>query len=304
MSVAFFAASLLVAFVAGVVALAMPCCFSVLVPAYLAKSFDRVRGRLAMTSIFALGIAAILLPIAMGANELTAFLGVNHPLLFVVGGGFMVILGAATLGGFELVPQFRLEGDLTRRDAPSVFALGLFSGVASSCCAPVLIGVVVLTAVSSSLLQAGVIGAAYVGGMVFPLLVAALVWDRRGRTLSRALGGRLLTLRLGSRELSVHSSKLIAGLLFVAMGALTVALGVADRMIPVPGSELIGIYQHRMEVVLTDAFASPWVLGGILGAGALLVGYLLLRRSRAVPGGTGPGSGPPGRPAAGTDDET
>ncbi len=303
MTAAFFLASLLVAFVAGIVALAMPCCFSVLLPAYLAKSFDRVRGRLVMTGIFALGIAVILLPIALGANELTAFLGVNHPLLFVLGGGFMVVLGAVTLGGIEIVPQFRLEGDLQRRDAPSVFALGVFSGVASSCCAPVLLGVVVLTAVSGSLVQAGVVGTAYVMGMVFPLLVAATVWDRRGRRLTGALGGRRVTLRLGAREFSLHSSKLIAGLLFVGMGVMTVALGVADRMIPVPGSELLGIYQHRLEVVLTEAFSNPWVLGGLVAGGLGLLAYVLLRQLRWSRLRTGPRASSTGAAPTGTEDD-
>ena len=285
MTAAFFLASIVVGFIAGIVALAMPCCFSVLLPAYVAKSFDRARGRLMMTGVFATGIGAVLLPIAMGATALTAFLGVNHPLLFVLGGAFMIVLGLLTLWGMDLIPQLRFNAHLERKDVPSVFALGVFSGVASSCCAPVLIGVIVLTSISGSLFQAGVIGLAYVLGMVFPLLVAATLWDRRGQRLGLALRGRLLLIRLGSKEWTIHSSKFIAGVLFVAMGVATVALGVLDRMLPIPGSQLIGIYQTQLEQGLTQAFSTPMALVLILVAIAVPAALLLLRRRPSLGGG-------------------
>lgn len=289
MSLAFFAASLIVAFLAGVVALAMPCCFSVLLPAYVAKSFDRVRGRLKMTGIFTAGLATILLPIGLGADALTTFLGLNHPLLFMLGGAFMIVLGLLALWGMELLPSARLSVDLERRDVPSVYALGVFSGVASSCCAPVLLGIVVLTSVSGSLLAAGAIGLAYVLGMVFPLLVAATLWDRRERRGAVLFRGRLLSFHLGRAEWEVHSSKLIAGGLFIGMGVVTVLLGTLDRMIAVPGSQLLGIYQVALERALTAALSTP--LGQFLlalvvagGVGAVLLGFVARRRSRVTGG--------------------
>lgn len=278
MSEAFFAASLVVAFIAGIVALAMPCCFSVLLPAYIAKSFDRTRGRLRMTGIFAIGIAAVLLPIAMGATALTSFLGIKHEILFVIGGVFMVILGLLTLWGMELIPQFQFDVDLQRKDASSVFALGLFSGVASSCCAPVLVGVIVLTSVSGGLLQAGIIGIAYVLGMVFPLLVAATLWDKKGDRWGNILRGRVLTFHWHGKEWTIHSSKFVAGALFIGMGLVTIALGATDRMITVPGSDLLGIYQTDLERALEGAFATFWVPLLILVAGAVLFLFLVRRR--------------------------
>src|SRR5229473_1510363 len=60
----------------------------------------------------------------------------------------------------------------------SVYTLGIFSGVASSCCAPVLAGVIALSSAVSSFWLALVLGSAYVFGMVAPLFVIALLWDR------------------------------------------------------------------------------------------------------------------------------
>lgn len=70
-----------------------------------------------------------------------------------------------------MLPQIRLPVNLKRTDTPSVFLLGVSSGVASSCCAPVLAGIVVLTALSASMVEAVFVGLAYLSGMVVPLLV-------------------------------------------------------------------------------------------------------------------------------------
>ena len=283
MSAAILFATILVAFVAGMVALAMPCCFTVLLPSYMAKSFATRSGRLGMTTIFGAGIGTVLLPIAMGVSYLSTFITVNHPLLFVVGGFFMIILGMLTLWGVSILPPMKVGVDLQRRDVPSVYVLGVFGGVASSCCAPVLAGVLVLTVISGTWLTALVVGLAYVVGMVFPLLVVAIAWDRKAVPTPRFLRGRLVGLRLFGFETEIHSSKLIAGGLFVAMGIVTIVLGVADRMLLNPGSEFFGIYQAALERNLSEVLSDPNLapLTGVVAAGLLVLGVLLTRRLRA-----------------------
>lgn len=281
MSAALFLAMIVVAFIAGIVALAMPCCFTVLLPSYMAKSFDTMSGRLGMTAVFGAGIATVLLPIAMGVSLLTTFITVNHPLLFVIGGFFMVVLGLLTLWGVALLPPMHRGVDLKRSDLPSVYALGVFGGVASSCCAPVLVGVLVLTVLSGTMLSALVVGLAYVIGMVFPLLVVALAWDRRAVPTPRFLRGRLVRLRLLGHETEIHSSKLIAGGLFLGMGVFTIVLGVLDRMLLTPGSDLFGIYQSSMESALIAAFSNPGFVLLAAGIAAAIVALVLLRELRS-----------------------
>ena len=123
---AFLAASVIVSFLAGIVALAMPCCFSVLLPSYLASAFKKRGAILGMTMVFALGVAAILLPIALGISALSSYIGLNHSLLFVVGGFFMLFLGAASLLGIQLIPMFSPNVDLGKSTVPTVFTLGVF----------------------------------------------------------------------------------------------------------------------------------------------------------------------------------
>ena len=69
---------------------------------------------------------------------------------------------------------------------------------ASACCAPVLAGVAVLSGAAASFPVALAIGAAYVGGMVAPLAVVALLWDKRRERATRLLTDRTVRLRFGN----------------------------------------------------------------------------------------------------------
>ena len=126
-------AYMIVAFVAGVVALAMPCCFSVLLPSYFAQSFKQKTRLVGMTIIFSLGIATVMLPIALGIVAIAQTITANHNLVFVVGGFIMIILGFWTLWGQGMLPQLNLPVNLKRNDVGSVYTLGIFSGAATSC---------------------------------------------------------------------------------------------------------------------------------------------------------------------------
>ena len=86
------------------------------------------------------------------------------------------------------LPSFLRTPDTAKGDGASFFALGVFSGIASSCCAPVLVGVMTLSALAGSPAGGVALGLAYVFGMVFPLFVMALVWDVTG--LAQQAAGR------------------------------------------------------------------------------------------------------------------
>ena len=275
-------AYVIVAYVAGVIALAMPCCFSVLLPSYFAQSFKQKTRLVGMTIVFSLGIATVMLPIALGVLAVAQTITGNHALIFVAGGFLMILLGFWTLWGQGILPQLSLPVNLNRNDVPSVYALGVFSGAATSCCAPVLAGVLVLAALSTSFLQSLLIGLTYVVGMVSPLFFAALTWEKYAASGQNPLRGRMIQHKYFGREFSIHSSKLIAGTMFMVMGTVTVALGLTGTMIPTPGSALIGVMQAQLADVLVKSFSNPGTSeAAALFSGALiLIGTLFLVRNR------------------------
>lgn len=255
-------ATVVAAFIGGVVALFAPCCISVMLPAYFATSFRRRRALVAMTFVFGLGVATVILPIAFGASALTRFIIGHHTIVFLAGAVLMIALGAAMIAGWKLplpMPGMRARPD---RGVGSVYALGAFSGAASACCAPVLAGVVALSGAAGSFAAAAVVGVAYVFGMVVPLFAIALLWDRYDWGNSRILKGRTFTLRAFGRSRAVHSTALVGGLLLMAMGALAAVLGLAGTAMPSDGwqAALSARLQHYGKVVLDRVDGLPgWV---------------------------------------------
>ncbi len=131
----FFGGSLVAATVAGMIALLAPCCISVMLPAYFASSFQNRRRLVAMTFLFRAGIATVILPIALGASALLQLINGGHTPLYIAGGLFMVALGLYTLAGGRIDLRSLGRGAGGGTGPAAVYSLGLFSGLASSCCA-------------------------------------------------------------------------------------------------------------------------------------------------------------------------
>ncbi|HSQ37638.1 MAG TPA: cytochrome c biogenesis CcdA family protein [Acidimicrobiia bacterium] len=243
----FFGTSLLAAFIAGSVALFAPCCIVFMFPAYLAAAVRNRRWRLVpFTLVFAAGLALVLVPVTLGVGLLTRPLLRYHAFIYTAGGLLMLAMAwfAATGKNWSL-PMLKGSPDLQRTDSAGVFALGVFSGAASSCCAPVLAGVVAMSAVAPSLPSAVFIGLAYVFGMVFPLLVMTLVWDRSGLRQSRRIRGRDIRWSLFGRKFRTNTINLVAA---VVMGA----MGLGFILLAVTGASLVSEAQTGAAAWIED----------------------------------------------------
>ncbi len=267
MTTVLFGGIVLASFLAGMVALFAPCCISVMLPAYFASSFATKRALVAMTFVYAAGLALVILPIALGAAALGSFTTAHHLYVYLAGGVLMIVLGAFMIGGgkFSLpLPGLRARQG---RGPLAVLSLGAFSGLASSCCAPVLAGVAALAGVSGSFSAALVLGVAYVFGMVFPLFLIALLWDRFNWGESRLLKGRRFERRAFGRTLSVHSTALASGLILVAMGVVVVVIAFRGNSMPSSGWQvsLSAHLQHYAHLVDHWATTLPsWISGSVL----------------------------------------
>lgn len=229
-----YSSSLAAAFLGGVLALFAPCCVVSLLPTFVGAALERGRLRLpAMAAIFAAGIAAVMLPIVLGVGLLGQLLAAQHRLIFFVVGLFLVLLALQVLSGRSWslpFPMLRLR--VSGSTPGGIFALGLTAGVASSCCAPVLAGIIALSALSSSVTGALGLGLAYVFGMVFPLLVAVLVWDRV-RPGSRSFVLRTRRMRL--RRWSLAWPDAAAGVMFLGIGILALLIAYTGQSTYLPG---------------------------------------------------------------------
>lgn len=210
-------ASLIAAFIAGVAALFAPCCVTVLLPAYFASIFREKRKIFLMTFIFFLGILTVFLPLGLGFSVLGQLFASYHRTIFAVAGVFFLILGALLVGGRRISLPMKSHPSLAKHGAWAIYVLGIFSGIATTCCAPVLAGVFALSILPGSLIWGGIYTLAYVLGMVLPLFILAAFLDKAQFTQRLMRAGSVV--RLPWAEVTIP--ELISGTTFLIMGVLT-----------------------------------------------------------------------------------
>lgn len=229
METVFFQTSLIAAFVAGMVALFAPCCITFLLPAYLGSVFKEKEKVLGMTLVFGLGIFVVLLPAVLGVALISQTLFRYHDVVYLLGALVMLVVAVITLLGIKL-PMPSLPGTPTNKaDVLSIFVLGIFSGITSACCAPVLIGVLALTFLSPSFFGALAIGAMYVLGMITPLLLISVFLNGKMPGI-KFLRKNLLTIRVFNQQYHVLTSNLIAATTFLATGLLILYLTLTGQL--------------------------------------------------------------------------
>lgn len=169
------------------------------------------------------------------------------------------------------------------RGVASVYLLGVFSGAASSCCAPVLAGIAVLSGAAGSFPVAIAISLTYVAGMVAPLALVAVLWERRDWSSSRWLHGREFTVGLFGMRRRFTLGTVAAGVLLVAMGVLTIVIaftgpGMGNRGWRVA---MAADLQHWAAITTrTLSWLPGWIFALLLAAAVVLLARQLRSRPR------------------------
>src|SRR3989344_118614 len=224
------AASLITAFIAGMAALFAPCCITVLLPSYLSSIFRQRRTVIAMTFVFFLGLLAVFLPLGLGFAGLGALFSKNHDWIFILGGLFLLLLGLSILLGFHFSFSFTKHPKSKITGAVSVFILGIFSAIATLCCAPVLAGVMALSILPGSLFWGGMYALLYVAGMVAPLFVIAFFADKYDFTSKIGRINKRVTYNMLGREVGITFGEMISGIMFLGIGILIIYLARAGKL--------------------------------------------------------------------------
>ena len=241
--------SYLASFVGGLLSLLSPCS-ALLLPAFFAYAFQSRRELVGRTALFFLGLAATLVPLGMGISAVSALVYGHRSALITASGIVIILFGVLQLfgRGFSFGPLERLRGRLRGDAAAATFALGAVYGFAGFCSGPILGAVLTVAASSGSAFGGAGLLATYAAGMAAPLFLMALLWDRFDLGRRRWLRGREVSLG----GLRFHTTNLVSGLMFVALGALFIVFEGT--------SALEGLYASRGATDLAFA-AERWVSG-------------------------------------------
>lgn len=247
--------SLITAFIAGVAALFAPCCITVLLPSYLASIFRHKRTVVLMTLVFFLGVFTVFLPLGLGIAAIGQLLTRFHNLLYTIGGLFLIFLGASVLIGKHFSLPFGMHSrqkNLKIENTWSVFVLGVFSGFATLCCAPVLAGVMTLSVLPGSLFWGGIYALVYALGMVVPLFLIAYFLDKSDVAKKFTSLNKPVHYLLLGKEISIVGSELIAGAMYFLMGLLILYLTWTNQLAMAGGGyqTTINIFSAKLTAFL------------------------------------------------------
>ncbi|MBO1286280.1 cytochrome c biogenesis protein CcdA [Streptomyces sp. CAI-21] len=208
---------LVMAFLGGLLALLSPCS-ALLLPAFFAYSFTSRTKLAARTGLFYFGLCTTLVPLGVAGSFASRLFYGHRDTLVTVGGWTVIALGVAQIAGLGFGSRRMAQAAGARRSgsALSVFALGAVYGLAGFCAGPILGGILTVAAVDGDPLHGGALLAVYALGMALPMFALALLWDRFDLGRRRWLRGR--PLRVG--RWSLHSTSVLGGLVFVALGSL------------------------------------------------------------------------------------
>ncbi|MEV0945405.1 cytochrome c biogenesis CcdA family protein [Rhodococcus sp. NPDC049939] len=268
---------LLGAFFGGLLSLVSPCS-ALLLPSFFAYAFDGV-GRLAMrTAVFYAGLATVLMPLGAGVGLMGSALTEHRTVTTLISGTVLIVLGLfAILGkGFAFAPAQRASKSIGISGSVSVYALGAVYGFAGFCSGPLLGSVLTVAIVGGAAGYGAVLMGIYALGMAVPLFILALLWDRFDLGRRSWLRGRAI--RLG--PLTVHSTSLISGLLFIAIGVLfLVTEGTANLGAVMSVDEQFSLQVAAAE--LARKFSDLSVLLAVVLVALAVVSIRLFRRMRA-----------------------
>lgn len=276
--------SLLVAFAAGLLALLSPCS-ALLLPAFFAYAFEAKRTVVARTAVFYLGLITVLVPLGIGSRLMISLVYAHRHTTIAVAAGIIVTFGVlSVLGiGFAIPGTSRLQQSSGRRSTGvlATYALGAVYGLAGFCAGPVLGAILTMAATTQRPIDAALVLAAYALGMVVPLLLLAIGWERLGDGGRHFLRGRGVTIG----PIETHTTSIISGLLLIGVG---VAFWYFDGMVGVNGALGLGdttdteISSQRW-ISDTFGFVPDWSVLVVVALVALAVAVWRMRRPDSPP---------------------
>lgn len=259
----------LAALFTGVLALLSPCS-ALLLPSFFAYAFSSRRALVARTAVFTLGLMATLVPLGSGLRALTGLFNENRAVMITAAGWIIIAFGILLLlgKGFALPGTARLQQasagwtttSRTRTGWVSwlaTFALGAVYGLAGFCSGPALGAILTVAATSATPGHGAVLMAFYALGMAVPLFVLALLWERFDIGRTGWVRGRILALG----PLRVHTTNLVAGLLFIAVGWLFIRYdGTAGLLSAIPGLDTTDVeFDAQVAIIRFFAETPIWV---------------------------------------------
>ena len=212
---------ILISLIAGFISFISPCTLPIL-PAYIAFSLRSSKNNLkGMTIAFFLGLVTVFTILGMSASIIGVFLRSNLTIFSQIAGAGIIFFGILILLGKGL-PGIKIK----QKKPTSYIGSFLFGGALgiawTPCVGPILVAILLLASASASVSTGGILLLAYGIGLAVPLIIFSsyLGKIKKDGKIWRIIKGKEIKIELGKKEFSIHTSSLIAGLIFIILGYL------------------------------------------------------------------------------------
>ncbi|MBI2107473.1 sulfite exporter TauE/SafE family protein, partial [Candidatus Woesearchaeota archaeon] len=211
----------LLAFSAGMLSFLSPCCLPVL-SAYFAHNVNSNRGEVLKNTIFFfLGLATVFSIFGMGATLIGSIFRENRLIFTQVAGAIIVIFGVLEIlgkgfSGLHIRLRKNNKTPVSSYLFGTVFAIGW-----SACIGPILASLLLLSATTGTVLKGSALLFIYTLGLGIPLIIISFYFDRiKNKRFWRILHGRMISFKIFGKEINVHSTYLISGIILIIIGIL------------------------------------------------------------------------------------
>ena len=276
----------LLAFFAGLISMTSPCGIALL-PTFFSVAFRDRKKAVLMTSAFSLGLIAAFTLFGLLAGFLGNFFNAYKLAFAAISGIILVLFGILLFFnvGFSIF-NFKLN----YRKGTGFFSaalLGFFFGVGwTPCAGPILVGILLLAANASTVLNGTLMLVFYGIGTCAPLIIMAYFSDRYNLGEKKIFRGKIFSFKIFGREIITHTYNIIGGAFLIIIGILmTIFQGTFFFQTELPNyiPWSMSFWDYLNEAALeSKIFAS--ITGNILGilAALLLVAFIVwhLRKVR------------------------
>lgn len=250
-----FLALALLSFVAGVLSFISPCTLPIL-PAYFAFTFQSDRKRIAaMTLAFFLGLALVFSLLGASTSALGSSLHKNSGLLTQIGGALLIVFGVMSILGHGFSgPDFQANRSATLGGS---FVFGMTFGLGlTPCVGPILAGLLTIAA-GQSMARGTSMLFVYAVGLGLPLmLVSTFIGDRpRDSLIWRILRGKGWQVHILGRSWHLHSTSVISGLLFLALGIVMILGHDVQSLLPDGVVDWLSDVQFKLDAIQNKLLA-------------------------------------------------
>jgi cytochrome c-type biogenesis protein len=238
-------------FLAGILSILSPCILP-LIPAFFSYTFKEKKRITKMTTVFFLGFTAVFVTMGVAAalvGQSIISLQAGMPYLIALAGMGLIFFGV--LGffgkGFSSVIKTRFKKGT---DTGGVFVMGLLFAIGwSACLGPIIAGLLLVAAIPGNVAYAALMLFVYSLGIMAPLLVISLFYDRLNLGSNRWVRGREVRIKVLGKSFMTHTTEMLSGTLLISLGLIFIIFqgtNIINSISPIGSSILFNELQRSL----------------------------------------------------------